>query len=901
MGDMNGLRRRSRRKGAPAQRLGLVMLLVLAFGLGLLAAQVDLTPAASGRVSPLVAPATPTPLPPTPAPSTSPTPTAPDGAGVLPTLYIDIAPDDFAAIEAKRAEALETWILLTGSEDLVPATVRVGDQAPVDVRLRLKGDWGDHFATDKWSYRVETRGDGALLGMRVFSLQDPSTRSYLNEWLFMRNARDEDVLAVGYDFVHGVQNGRYMGIYALEEGFSKELLESQARREGVILRYNEDLLWDYWARLDNDLVLPRGVQDFYLIDEFDSGKVRDTTTLSAQRDVAVGELRAWWQGDLTASHIFDVERLARFWALADLWDATHALKWHNLRYYYNPITTRLEPIAFDVQPLADDPRVDAAKLPGRRQMLLYEDALLQRAYVAALWRYSQPGYLDDLRARYGDILAALRAALEPEFGGRETALGRSVLAAPWDSLTQRQASLRELLTPHVMTYAYQPALASAEPLSVTLDTLTLDVGNILAFPVEIVGVRVGDDRIPAGRAWLDAPESAGVVASETAGDALVLHPLAPDAEFVEYVRLHIPIGATLVTPDQPAWLETRIWGLTATVTQPVLAAYPSPVTDIIPPAPSLEDALRRYPYLRVGEGDQRWLTVEPGVWTITETLVLPAGYGLHLEAGTTLQFAPDAYLLARGPLSFVGTERASVVLQPLDEVWGGIVVLDAGSPSTWQYVTVERTGGITLPGWSLTGGITFYQSPLTLDHVRILGTLAEDGLNVIRAPFYFVDSEFAGTASDAFDADFCEGEIERTSFHDVAADGIDVSGSRVEVRDVRMVRVSDKALSVGEASYLTLDGLNAEAVTFGIVSKDLSHVTARNVTVVGARLAAFAAYVKKPEYGPASMVVELVTLEDVPDERITLVQTGSWIDLEGVRVWGEDVDVDALYESPGVP
>jgi hypothetical protein len=245
----------------------------------------------------------------------------------------------------------------------------------------------------------------------------------------------------------------------------------------------------------------------------------------------------------------------------------------------------------------------------------------------------------------------------------------------------------------------------------------------------------------------------------------------------------------------------------------------------------------------------------------------------------------------------MGTEGAPVTLQPSGDAWPGIVVLNAGAASTWRYATVERTGGVSLPGWSLTGGITFYESPLVLDHARILGTRAEDGLNVIRARFHFADSEFAGTASDAFDADFCEGLIERSSFHDIAADGIDVSGSRVAVRDVRMVRVNDKALSVGEASHLEVENLIAEEVTFGIVSKDLSHVTARNVTVAGPRRAAFAAYVKKPEYGPASMVVMSATLVDVPEGRVTLVQTGSWIDLEGVRVWGEDVDVDALYES----
>jgi len=63
------------------------------------------------------------------------------------------------------------------------------------------------------------------------------------------------------------------------------------------------------------------------------------------------------------------------------------------------------------------------------------------------------------------------------------------------------------------------------------------------------------------------------------------------------------------------------------------------------------------------------------------------------------------------------------------------------------------------------------------------------------------------------------------------------------------------------------------------------------------RIAGLAAYIKKPSYGPASITVERITFVDLPDEQRTLVQTGSWIDLDGARIWGVDVDVAALYEK----
>ena len=81
------------------------------------------------------------------------------------------------------------------------------------------------------------------------------------------------------------------------------------------------------------------------------------------------------------------------------------------------------------------------------------------------------------------------------------------------------------------------------------------------------------------------------------------------------------------------------------------------------------------------------------------------------------------------------------------------------------------------------------------------------------------------------------------------------------------------------------------------MSKDLSHVTLENATIVGARIAGLAAYIKKPNYGPAAITASQITFVDVSSERYTLVQTGSWIDLEGTRIWGVDIDVDALYQK----
>ncbi|MBN1177701.1 MAG: CotH kinase family protein [Anaerolineae bacterium] len=863
-------------KPSKTQLPAFFFLLALAFGAGILVAGLLVPSAPPASVS---EPAAPTALPPSPTPPLTPTPTALERGDVLTTLYIDIDPDDLAQIAAKRQEALALGILLADDADLVPATIRL-DGAEIPVELRLKGDWMDHYAHEKWSFRVITRRDGYVFGMQTFSLQDPSTRSYLNEWLFLENLRLEDVLGVRYHFVHVVLNGEYMGIYALEEAFARELFEAQERREGVILRYDEDLVWSYRAFYD-DWLIPRGVNDFYVIDEFESGRIDADPALAAQRDVAFGLLSGFWTGELTAGEVFDLEAMGRFLALNDLWNAQHGLIWHNLRYYYNPVTARLEPIGFDAHPLAADLDPEMVGLPPSA---FYDDPQLQAATARELARISQPGYVEALEATLGPQFEAFRATLAPEFG-------EGVLSPPWDALRRRQALIRQTLDPYQTVYAtaWQPAPSGA---------ISVSLGNLLNWPVEWLGFEVGGRFVPADAGWV-APESAGWVVLPPAGTpgAVILRALPSDAASMPYVTLNVPAGA-LGAADLPTLVAvTRLWGLTDTHTSTVVLNYPPPLaTGPRPDAPTVEQALAQHPYLRLVEGTHMF-EIAAGVWDVAGDLVLPEGFGLRLGPGTTLRFGAENALFATAALDFQGTEGAPVLLQPQGDLWRGVVVLEAGAPSTWRYVTVTAADALDRDGWTLTGALTFYESPIRLEHCHILDSPAEDGINVIHTTFAFVHSEFGRTASDAFDADFAQGVVEDCSFHHTGGDGIDVSGSEVTVARVRLLDIGDKAISVGEASYLTAADVVMERVRFGLVSKDRSHAVLTGATIASARTAALAAYVKKPAYGPASIEAGGITFVDTPPERRTLVQTGSWIDLEGVRIWGVDVDVAALYDG----
>jgi hypothetical protein len=313
-----------------------------------------------------------------------------------------------------------------------------------------------------------------------------------------------------------------------------------------------------------------------------------------------------------------------------------------------------------------------------------------------------------------------------------------------------------------------------------------------------------------------------------------------------------------------------------------------------PDVPTLVEVLERHPFLRFDLARNE-LSALPGVHAVAGDLVLPDGVALVLAPGTTLRFEHGAVLLATAPLRFEGTTREPIVLEPAEgaETWEGVVVLGAGARSTWSDVTVRDTTAVARGGWILTGGVTFYRSPVTLLRCHFDGTQAEDGLNVFAADILLELVTFSGCRSDSFDGDFVTGEVRNCTFRDGLADGLDVSGSDILVQGCRFVNLADKACSIGEQSRARIVGGEALDVGLGIAAKDASEVEVTGMTIA-ARGYGLAAFVKKPEYGPARLIARDVDVRAGGLGR-AIAQTGCVLELDGVEIATQDVDVEASY------
>ena len=84
-------------------------------------------------------------------------------------------------------------------------------------------------------YRIDIRGDERIWGLEEFSVQKPITRNYIYEYIFHKFIERNDLIALKYFFINLSLNDNKQGIYAVEEGFPKNLLKEIKRETDLFL------------------------------------------------------------------------------------------------------------------------------------------------------------------------------------------------------------------------------------------------------------------------------------------------------------------------------------------------------------------------------------------------------------------------------------------------------------------------------------------------------------------------------------------------------------------------------------------------------------------------------------------------------------------------------------------
>ena len=799
----------------------------------------------------------------------------------LPDVYIDIKFKFLRKLQEKRKESLQRGVLITTKGDYVPAKIR-HEGRTVKVKMRLKGDWARNSSDKKMSFRVQVKNGDHFLGMRRFSLQNPKARIYDGDRLFFEAIKREGILAPRHSFVDLTVNGTKMGIMALEEHFSKELLESQSRRAGVILKFDESMVW----LAESEASKGRGFEGVYdnyknaTIKPFRLNRIKSSKQLTNELESATRLLRAFVDGALKPSQVFDPILMGRFIAVGDFWGAWHGLRWHNLRFYYNAITGYLEPIGFDAgiaynQKPAHDPTAE----PIVTKIL---DDSIRKVYMETLERLIEEAK-DGTTAHWVEALTNnnLKALHKEYFWLEGVDLD---LLTQWAEQKLNSVKRKDLLYPKIL----QVYLVKNE-----MDYY-LELQNPLPYDVIVTDIQLLNvsKNNPVKLQFEEASLFPFILASSEIGGM-------PTGKKIHLQRKDIDVGTQfMVTANIKG--DREIHAIKSFL-------YFSNAIKPILPQPNLAKTLSQHSYLKVDK-KRNILRVKSGQWQVNSWLVVPEGFELLLSEGTTLNFKSSAGLLARGPVTIKGTKDSPVILQGMRNstkanYWQGIFVMNSESPSHWSHVKIKNTKGIKNNDWVVSAGVTFYESDVYLKNVTFSENRCEDALNIIRSTFDLMDVDIKNAISDGLDADFSNGVVTGGIFKNLGfaggGDGIDLSGSRITITGTRFLNIADKAISVGEESYLISDQLSIQKVGVGIVSKDGSHTTVQNSEVMETKIAGLMAYTKKPVYPLATLHAKDITFKNSTPN--ALVQKGNEVMLGGILVEPSEFDIKNLYKTSMKP
>jgi len=733
-----------------------------------------------------------------------------NGLDELDELHLYLDNQGFRKIDAKRKEALKKGILQSADDDWVKAKLTENDEISTDVDVRLKGDWTDHLKGDYWSYRIKMPTEKSWKRMQTFSLQDPATRSFLDEWIYHKALEKVDVITPRYGFVKFSQNNQDPVLYAYEEHFNKQIAEYKNRREGVIVKFSEDYLWNMRLRnkdIHNKDVYQNVIHNADIL-PFRVNKTIKDPKLLEQFERAQNLMDAYRNRTAPADQVFDMELLAKYYAITDILNANHSAIWHNLRFYYNPITLKLEPIGFDGYTQDGHFRLYAKLFFGEFMSsdeedewsafykYIFQNEEFIRYYVPAMMRYSSDEFINELLeendAEIFNLETLIRRSTKPDY------------AFDGNKILKRARLIRKNITPF-----------NENSLKVFREKD--QNGDLKTFVSNYHSMLRSNGRKAA-------PTFTPVDVAST--DKFVFFKL-PETEQVYHSSIK-----DWKRPDK-------------------LIIGSSPSSDLALPLPDeaymVSDSV---------------VTLLSGKHQVKKPFIVPKGYSLRLEEGAQIDITDKAYMLIYGPVFATGSKDNPVTITSSDQTAQGVTILKAGTKSILNYVSITNLNTLEEGDWQLTGAVTFYESDVEMTNVTISDNHCEDALNIIRSTFSIKELNINNTFADGFDCDFCKGKLFESYFYNTGNDGVDFSGSYIEIEDTRLETIGDKGISAGEQATLIVSDVHIEGAKIGVASKDLSKVKITRTHLKDCQ-EGFAAYRKKPEFGGGTINIKSYTEEGV--------------------------------------
>ncbi|MDB4037905.1 CotH kinase family protein [Candidatus Thioglobus sp.] len=720
-------------------------------------------------------------------------------------------------------------------KEWIPARLSVNNKT-YDINMRVKGQSVDHWGK-YGSYKFKVKGGETIFGMKRFALQHPKVRGFMNDWYFHKFLKFNGLINLRYDFISLSINGEYQTIYALEENFGKRLLEHNNRKEGLIFRINNTVNNRVSIQQpDSELEAP------YLNDGID--------LLSQNIDL-------FFAGKLSVAEVFNIQDLARFYAIIDLWGNRHAGQLKNIRFYFNPSTLLVETIGYDQQALYPLQYLNLLGLNrdlnsnSKEQSdffnLIFNDKEFYKVYIAELNRIANEKLLKSFILEIEEEKQEKLKTLYKSFPYFESKSKYPSLFWNYQDIKHTRFDSSLWLPTDIQTlfnnqeYIKNSLKLNAKSVLVKLEDYDYDerlvilkVYNNEQIPLDLKELNLGkNNSIKIKNPSLVQPKN---IIKQKGGNLFEIK-IPPEIDFK-------------LIKDNTMNVTMSILGLTDDFTFDVIMPIEFiPVNSINNPT-----KLNEIEFIRVDKSNNI-ITILKGNHVIDQSIIFPAGFTIEANAGTSIKLLNGASLISYSPLNFIGSEMSPIKIS--SDMSGGVAILNTKKVSEIEYIEFDNLNSILQKGANISGGVNFYEADINLRNCLFRDINSEDAINIVRSNFVIDKCNFINSKSDAIDADFSEGKLSNLFFENTGNDAIDISTGILDVENVVINLTGDKGISIGENSFATLDRLQISKAKIGVAVKDKSKVyigkQSTHKNLIDDCEIGFAVYQKKSEFGPAEL------------------------------------------------
>jgi len=698
----------------------------------------------------------------------------------LEKIYINISQESIIGLEMQRKIKSENGGELPKKYfNTFPAKLNQDDRS-YKIKMRTKGVRPMHWKNkEETSYKIDIKGSERIWGLEEFSLQKPITRNYVYEYLFHELLGHVNLLRIKYFFVNLFLNDQNLGVYAVEESFSKELIERQKKRNGPIFGLSEEL-GEYFPNVKYELY-----SENYWLEEHPN-LIRNLFSV----------LNNMKKKNNIINEYFDIDKWAKYFAIIDLSGSYHGLLSKSVKYYYNPTTGLFEPIGYDLH-----------KGAGVFDNFIILDFLQEtKPNCSYLCKHKDWFFKflkkdnDQLNYKFIDLyIKYLKEYSKQDFIENFLDINGEKIKLYNNEIYKERSKVDKIKYTGFGYYIYD--------------------NNYLLNRSELIRSRINSVNI----------------------DSISISKFNNKFYFEDYQSVNFPIKGKLnncLNEEDTKFLYfagKMKFNFNSSCKSIIFFGNKDDEIELpIKEDINLNDEynlnfkdqlLSLNNYDEIDEIDKNKFRLKNNL-NIKKNTILRSNETLVLDNKMSINIQNNSTLFIEGSLNKINKEKEYIKIFSSD---GSGSIVFRNNEFKLSNIHFDNLNKPNISNYILYGGVNFINSKILLNDIIITNSNQEDAMNIVNSNSKIYNLRLENIYADALDVDFGEFYFENITCYKINNDCLDLSGANVTGNKIKVVEANDKAISIGENSVVEISNLELLQNNIGVAVKDGSISNLKNL------------------------------------------------------------------------